>query len=353
MEKPTESSSVRLTHTVKKGGCAAKLSVSDLRELLAPLAKSSVKFPDVIVDGSTFDDAAVLRWSKDQALVQTLDFFTPIVDSPFVFGQIASANALSDVYAMGGEPVSAMAILSFPLTSLPLSVGQEVMRGCLQILADAETPLVGGHTIDDDTLKFGLSVSGRVHENRILTNQKARPGQTLVLTKPLGTGTACAALKQGEVSEEGIAEEIRSMCTLNKFLDLLGEFESSISAATDVTGFGLLGHALNLARESAVTLQIHSANVPRFADSLKFLDRGILTKAHRTNWEATRDHVDLNGVEGPLQKLLVDPQTSGGLLLAVDSEKVDEVIFRLQKRFAKVSKIGLVVPRAHHYLQIQ
>ncbi len=340
-----ETSNLRLTQTVKKGGCAAKLSVNDLRTLLAPLTgktQRSAHSPNLLIDGGTFDDAAVLRWPTAHALVQTLDFFTPIVDTPETFGKIASANALSDVYAMGGEPVAAMAILAFPLSLLSLTVGQEVMLGCAKILTEAETPLVGGHTIDDDTLKFGLSVSGRVSEDRILSNQKAEPGQALILTKPLGTGTACAALKQGETTEAGIAEEITSMCTLNKFLDLLGDQAKFITAATDITGFGLLGHSLHIARESHVSLEIYSQQVPLFANTLRFLEGGFLTKAHRTNWEAAQAQVSLSAISEKLRQAFVDPQTSGGLLLSVAADQAPTIVQSLRRRFPNATQIGFV-----------
>ena len=195
---PTQdSNNIRLTQTVQKGGCAAKVSALELRKILA-----HVKFPnrprELLIDGSTFDDAAVYKINSELALVQTLDFFTPIVDTPRIFGRIAAANALSDVYAMGGKPITALAILAFPLATLGQTIIVDVLQGATDTVGESKASLVGGHTIDDDTLKFGLSVTGFVHPDRIWSNAGAKPGDVLILTKPLGTGSLTAALKRGE-----------------------------------------------------------------------------------------------------------------------------------------------------------
>ena len=274
---------IKLTQTVQKGGWAAKIAAAELRSILG-----QVRFPPndpaVLIDGGLFDDAAIYKTGPDCALVQTLDFFTPIVDTPKIFGAVAAANALSDVYAMGGEPKTALAILAFPLASMPYSAIVEVLQGASDKIGEAGASFVGGHSIDDDTLKFGLSVTGFVHPARVWSNAGAREGDLLILTKALGTGTCMASLKRQEHSEEDLLEPIESMMTLNRVLDLLGESEAlAIHAATDITGFGLLGHSQQMAQASRKTLVFEHARLPIFAKASECLERGFLTKAHKSN----------------------------------------------------------------------
>jgi selenide,water dikinase len=339
MEKPTP---IRLTQTVQKGGCAAKVAALELRKILG-----HVRFPpaseSLLIGTGTFDDAAIYRVNDEIALVQTLDFFTPIVDSPYLFGRIAAANALSDVYAMGGRPQTAMAIFAFPLASMDDSVAVEVLQGASDAIAESGAALVGGHTIDDDTMKFGLSVTGFVHPDRIWSNAGAKAGDVLILTKPLGTGTLTAALKRGEVDEARIDDGLKSMCGLNDVNSLLSaELSTAIHSATDVTGFGLAGHALNMAQASGVSLHIDGRRIPSFERALEFLSKGFLTKAHRTNHEYVKAHALIELEDGPLRQLIFDPQTSGGLLLAVDATAAGEVLQRLGGRFAFARQIGHV-----------
>lgn len=320
---------IRLTQTVQKGGCAAKVAAKELRKILA-----GVEFPpappELLIDGRHFDDASVHQLTPELALVSTLDFFTPIVDTPRLFGAIAATNALSDVYAMGGRPVTALGILAFPIASLSNDVITEVMQGACDTLKKAGATLSGGHSIDDDTLKFGLSVNGLVHPAKIWSNQGARPGDTLILTKGLGTGTLTAALKREAVTEYEIKEAMDSMTSLNNAIDDLepAGLASAIHAATDLTGFGLLGHAMQLARASKVELEFHFSQIPVLSGALEMIKQGFLTKAHRTNREYVDDSVAWVG--SPLSDeerlLLFDPQTSGGLLLSVASEKADAII---------------------------
>ncbi|OFZ11203.1 MAG: selenide, water dikinase SelD [Bdellovibrionales bacterium RBG_16_40_8] len=336
-------SPIRLTQTVQKGGCAAKVAALELRKILA-----QVRFPpspqELMIDMGTFDDAAIYRINTDRALVQTLDFFTPIVDSPRQFGCIASANALSDVYAMGGKPATAMVILAFPLATLDNSVAVEILQGASDTIAEAGAALVGGHTIDDDTLKFGLSVTGFVHPDYVWSNAGAKAGDVLILTKPLGTGTLTAALKLGAVTESQIQDGMDSMCLLNDVSGRLPpELVPAIHAATDITGFGLAGHALNLARASGVSLRIESSSLPRFEKTMEFLSKGFLTKAHRTNGEYVKDYIRFEYEDSVLPQLVFDPQTSGGLLLAVSADRADQILSLLSRPFAFAQKIGVVV----------
>ncbi len=336
---------IKLTQTVQKGGCAAKVAASELRKIL-----SQVKFPptdsNLLVDGGLFDDAAIYKVNDELALVQTLDFFTPIVDSPRVFGEVAAANSLSDVYAMGGEPKTAMAILAFPLATMDSSVIVEVLQGASDKMKEAGVNFVGGHSIDDDTLKFGLSVTGYVHPQKTWSNAGAKAGDVLILTKPLGTGTSMAGLKKQATTEAELSEVLLSMSSLNRVLDLLSENElTSIHSATDITGFGLMGHGQQMAKASHVTLEYHFNSLPVFEIAWKSLKNGFLTKAHRTNAEYTTPN-SLIEIEDSIQKLILfDPQTSGGLLLSVDEKSAKSVLSSLQKRFPRAAVIGKVLPQ--------
>jgi len=334
--------SIKLTQTVQKGGCAAKVAATELRAIL-----SQVQFPPndsaVLVDGGLFDDAAIYKISDALALAQTLDFFTPIVDTPRIFGAVAAANALSDIYAMGGEPKTALAILAFPLATLPRQVIVDVLQGASDKMTEAKVNFVGGHSIDDDTLKFGLSVTGFVHPQHIWSNAKAKTGDHLILTKALGTGTCMAALKRQEYTEPDLQEALDSMMMLNKILDLLTPTEASaIHAATDITGFGLLGHSQQMAKASGQKFIFDFKNIPIFNLAPTCLEKGFLTKAHRSNAEYTEASCQIKDLS-PLQKLILnDPQTSGGLLLSVSPEKSAVLLEKLKKRFFKASLVGHV-----------
>lgn len=342
-------SEIFLTQTVQKGGCAAKVPAAELRKILA-----KVRFPkshdNLLIDGRYFDDAAVYKINRETALVETIDFFTPIVDTPYKFGKVAAANALSDVYAMGAKPITAMAVLAFPLASFSSEVIEEVLQGASDTVGEAKACFVGGHSIDDDTLKFGLSVTGLVHPERIWSNRGARIGDQLILTKPLGTGTLTAALKRKETDEEGIKEALDSMMRLNNIIDYLSESElGAIHAATDVTGFGLTGHSMQMALASEKKLSIEFARLPVMQRAKEFIEAGFLTKAHRTNKEYTSGKVhiatgDLAGGLLPWQELIIhDPQTSGGLLLSVSAATAEQIVESLKTAFPGTAIIGEVL----------
>lgn len=345
MESPDK---LRLTQTVQKGGCAAKVAAVELKSILA-----RVHFPpsppELMIGAGTFDDAAVYRlpraFATDLALVQTLDFFTPIVDSPYLFGRIAASNAISDVYAMGGRPITAMGILAFPMGLLETSVAVDVLQGASDTIRDSGAALVGGHTIDDETLKFGLSVTGLVDPKKVWSNAGAKAGDALILTKALGTGTLTAALKRGEVTEDEISEATESMCQLNDVASVLSAPSlAAVRSATDITGFGFAGHSLNLARASDVSLHVESSRLPRFARAMDFLAKGFLTKAHRTNRDYLKNQMSPSSFEIPEIELIFDPQTSGGLLLVVAAESADAVVSELSTRFPFARRIGSVHP---------
>jgi selenide,water dikinase len=342
---------MKLTQTVQKGGCAAKVAASELRKILA-----EVEFPprpkELLVDGSLFDDAAIYEISPDLAMVQTLDFFTPILDSPRAFGAVATANALSDVYAMGGTPKTAMAILAFPLATMDSSVIVEVLQGASDLLKKANVALVGGHSIDDDTLKFGLSVTGYVNPKRVWSNAGAKAGDKLILTKALGTGTLAAGLKRGAYEEPAISEALASMQQLNNAPEILGDLGQYVHAATDITGFGLAGHGMQMAKASKVSFSFRFADLPVLPGAWEALGAGYLTKAHRSNADYTK--ADFSSTL-PAEKNLIcfDPQTSGGLLLAVDPSRADEVLARLKPEFAKAALVGEVKPAGPHALVVE
>jgi selenide,water dikinase len=343
-----DSTGVRLTKTVSRGGCAAKLAAGSLAELLAGLPRQ--QHPDLLVGTDFLDDAAVWRVSKDRAMVQTIDFFTPILDDPRDFGAVAAANALSDVFAMGGQPVSALTVLAFPTSTLPGEVLAEMMAGATERINAAGALLVGGHSIDDDTLKLGFSVTGFVDTSRMWSNRGARQGDRLLLTKGLGTGTLTGALKNDELKVAELAEAIESMKTLNR-LEPPAPLREAVHAATDVTGFGLLGHALHLARGSDVSLRIEAGQVPLLANAAECLRRGILTRAHWSNARYVESHVagrDL--VQGTEWLAMVDPQTSGGLLLSVRPDAAEELLAALRPGFPRAALVGEVLPRGERPL---
>jgi len=340
---------IKLTQTVKKGGCAAKVPAVILREILA-----GVKFPPLIegvaVDGALFDDAAIFNLTDELALVQTLDFFTPILDTPYDFGAVAAANALSDVYAMGGLPKTCMAILAAPLATLEPAVIQAVLQGASDVIALSKSSLVGGHSIDDDTLKFGLSVTGLVHPKKVWKNDGARIGDKLILTKPLGTGTLCAGLKRETYSETQIRSAIESMKRLNNVIDYLTDVEC-IHAATDITGFGLAGHSMQLAQASGVSVRFEFSKLPLFELTLASLQAGHLTKAHKSNDDYTQKHLQhqLSDLE---KMVLFDPQTSGGLLLSVAPAQAQHVVDALAAHFPGVAIVGDVIASAGPHVHV-
>lgn len=341
---------IRLTQTVKQGGCAAKIGAGTLRDVLRSLPTS--RHPNLLVGNDTLDDAAVWRVTDDVAMIHSLDFFTPVLDDPFDFGAVAAANALSDVYAMGGTPVTALTILAYPVGVLPHDVLLALMRGASETIAAAGALLVGGHSIEDDTLKFGFSVNGVAKPSELWTNKGARPGDVLILTKAVGTGALCGALKNDEVTAAQMAPAIASMKQLNR-LDLPAELRAAVHAATDVTGFGVLGHALHIAQGSAVTLDIEASAVPLLDGARQTLERGIITKAHGSNTRYVEGEVSGRALIAELTWLaLVDPQTSGGLLLSVAPEAADALLDHVGVNFPAASVVGSVRPRGSAALSL-
>jgi selenide,water dikinase len=312
----------------------------DLSAALAPLPRETD--PRLLVGRETFDDAGVFRVSDDLALVQTVDFFAPILDDPYQFGRVAAANALSDVYAMGGEPLTAMNIVGFPEKVLPLSVLTDILRGGQDAVHEAGARIVGGHTVTDEELKYGLSVTGRVHPDRILSNANARAGEVLLLTKGLGTGILATAGKKGALSSAHADGLYRSMSTLNASA-ARAAVALGARCATDVTGFGLLGHALHIAKASGVRIRFRHADVPLLEGAREALAAGFKTGGASRNEKWVAEHADWADVGDDVRSLLTDPQTSGGLLVSLDRSHVDEYLSQVPG----ATLIGEVLPAAN------
>jgi len=338
-ESRTSVEKIKLTQTVKKGGCAAKLPAGTLRSVLQNLNLN--RSNELLVGTETMDDAAAWRLGDGRLMIQTLDFFTPIVDDAYQFGAIAAANSISDIYAMGATPKTALTILAFPTATLPEEILSELMRGAVDVIHEAGAVLAGGHTIDDDTLKLGFSVTGFVDEKKLWKNDGARAGDVLILTKGLGTGTISTAIKEGACEAAWEHAVIQSMRTLNRVPELVQEF--TIHAATDITGFGLAGHALQMARASGVSLEINVCTLPVLQGARECLQNEMTNRAHKTNLDYVKDEVSYGDNVSDIDRLLtVDAQTSGGLLLSVPANSAAGVLANIQRKFPASAFIGRV-----------
>lgn len=285
------------------------------------------------------DDAGVYQISEDLALIQTLDFFTPVVDDPYAFGQIAAANSLSDVYAMGGVPKTAMNIVCFPSEQMDISVLREILRGGLDKMIEAEVALVGGHSVEDKELKYGLSVTGFIHPKKVLTKRNIKPGSMLILTKPLGTGIINTAIKAGLASEELSREVIRVMAQLNRYAgEAMTDFP--VNACTDITGFGLVGHLAEMVSGSGAGMRIDSKSLPVFAEALEFATMGLIPAGAYKNRKFRESMVHISSdVPLALADILFDPQTSGGLAISVDKSHAEQLLNSLHKKGIEWARI--------------
>ena len=333
-------SPIRLTSFSHGGGCGCKIAPGVLSEILR--GSRGLPVPEALMVGiETSDDAAVYRLNDEQALIATTDFFMPIVDDPYDFGRIAATNAMSDVYAMGGTPIMALALVGMPIDKLPIEVIGKILEGGESICAAAGIPIAGGHTIDSVEPIYGLVAMGLVHPDRVKTNAGARPGDVLILGKPLGVGVFSAALKKGALDAAGYDAMIASTTQLNTPGIPLAHL-AAVHALTDVTGFGLLGHLLEVCRGSRLSAFLDMGKVPLLAGVEKLATAGYITGASARNWMAYGEDVALDAAISTMQRaLLTDPQTSGGLLVACAPEAVDEVlaVFRADG-FAAVAVIG-------------
>lgn len=291
--------------------------------------------PDVIVGTETSDDAGVFRLRPDLAIVNTVDFFTPIVDDPYTFGQIAAANSLSDIYAMGGEPKTALNIVCFPKGKMDLRVLGEVLKGGADKAAEAGVAIIGGHSIIDPEIKYGMAVTGVIHPNKILRNVGVQEGDTLVLTKPLGTGVITTALKKGKATKGSVSEAVAVMAELNRTASTIMR-GYPVHACSDVTGFGLLGHALEMASGSSITLILESARLPLLRRARHLAEKGYLTGGCKRNREFLQDKITVDGsIRDGLVEMAFDPQTSGGLLIALPQKSAPKLIAELHEAGSK------------------
>jgi selenide,water dikinase len=337
MNAPTELS-IRLTSFAHGGGCGCKIAPGVLGEILK--GSKGLVPPQLLVGIETSDDAAVYRLNDEQALIATTDFFMPIVDDPYDFGRIAATNAISDVYAMGGTPILALALLGMPVNKLPIEVIRRIVEGGESVCAVAGIPIAGGHTIDSVEPIYGLVALGLVHPRKVKTNSGAKAGDVLILGKPLGVGIYSAALKQDALGAAGYAQMIASTTQLNTPGRRLSEMDA-VHALTDVTGFGLLGHLNEIALGSGLAAQVRARDVPLLPGVAELAGKGFVTGASARNLAGYGQHVTMNKVDETMKALLTDPQTSGGLLVACAPTAVGAVleIFRAEG-FAQAAVIG-------------
>lgn len=336
---------VALTTLVENAGCASKIGQEDLKRALSGLPR--VSDPRVLVSSDTCDDAGVYLLTPRTALVQSVDVFTPVVDDAYAFGEIAAANSVSDIYAMGGRPLTALSIVAFPIERLSPRIMNRLLQGGIDKLREAGVALLGGHSIKDREVKFGFAVTGVVDPRKMTVNSKARPGDVLVLTKPLGTGTLSFARQIGRAPADGLAEAERSMRELNRAAaEAMTAF--SVTTATDITGFGLAGHLGEIAAQSGVEVEVDGAAIPVFPGVMDLIRGGVISGAVERNREYASRYVKrAKGAGEELETLLYDPQTSGGLLIAVRASKAPALLAALrEKGVSAAAAIGRVKRKA-------
>jgi selenide, water dikinase len=330
-----------LTELVSCAGCASKLAAGELANALGDLPIQTD--PGVLIDYRTSDDAGVFTWPGGPALVQTVDFFTPIVDDPFTYGQIAAANALSDVYAMGGEPMTALAIAAFPPDALDHETIRAIFLGGLDKLKEAGAALLGGHTVRDPEVKFGYAVTGAIDPDRIWANAGARVGDRLIFTKRLGTGIVGTAIKNKRAPQALVDQAVKSMTTLNKIsARVMREFGDAVHGCTDVTGFGLIGHSSEIAAASGVTVVLDASSLPLFDGVLEIAEQNR-SGGMNTNRAHFSPRLHAKGVSPELLAVCVDPQTSGGLLASVDGDRADAIAATLREAGSDATIVGRVI----------
>lgn len=335
-------SNIKLTALAHGGGCGCKLAPSVLQQLLADQPVAGV-YKQLLVGTETADDAAVWQLDENTCIIATTDFFMPMVDDPFDFGRIAATNAISDVYAMGGSPIMALAVLGMPVDKIPTDAVREILRGGASICDIAGIPVAGGHSIDCPEPVYGLAVIGTCRPEHLRRNSGARPGDTLILTKAIGVGIYSAAIKKGELDPAGYEEMISSTTLLNRIGSELAK-NPDVHAITDVTGFGLLGHSLEMARGSGVAIEIDADQVPLLTQAARLAQQGFVTGASHRNWSSYGQHVTLPaGLPDWRRHLLTDPQTSGGLLVACAADRAAEIVDFAQKAgYAAARIVGRV-----------
>ena len=333
----------------KGGGCTAKLGAGALGRVLGMLPKGE-QDENLLIGYDSKDDAAVYKLTDDVAFVQTLDFFPPMVEDPYIFGQIAATNALSDIFAMGGEVKTALNIVCFP-EDMDLNVLGKIMQGGAEKVIEAGGTLAGGHSIADNGVKYGLSVTGVVHPDKIYANNQGRPGDVLVLTKKLGVGIICTANRIGEASEEAMKEAITSMTTLNKCAAEISR-KYQVHACTDVTGFSFLGH-LHEMMDGKHSCKVYAEQVPVMKDALAYADEFYLTAAAQKNRNHVEAFVEFKDISFAMEEVLFDPQTSGGLLLAVDPDDVEAMVAEMQNCGLPAAIVGEIVEKGEIEITVE
>lgn len=332
---------IKLTSFSSKGGCGCKIGPADLAQVIRTLPPAEPN-PNLLVGLDTSDDAGVYRLTDDLAMVQTVDFFTPIVDDPYSFGQVAAANAISDIYAMGGKPLTALNIVAFPITTLDKQVLSDILRGAGDKLKEAGVTLVGGHSIDDKEPKFGLAVTGIVHPDKVRTNAGAKPGDALILTKPIGVGILTSSIKKDLLSDDEISRVTSVMAGLNKTAAEIME-SYDVHACTDVTGFGLMGHSLEMAKGSGAGIQIVKDQVPVLPRVREMAEAGVIPGGTKNNHEHVRDSVEFPEQMDQIDRwILCDAVTSGGLLIALEESEAGKLLQELLDAGVEAGMIGRV-----------
>jgi selenide,water dikinase len=350
--QPSVNEIPRLTSLSTKAGCGCKIGPGELSGILQSIPATS-RHPNLLVGIDTNDDAGVYQLNEELALVQTVDFFTPIVDDPYDFGQIAAANAISDIYAMGGTPLTVLNLVGFPISKLDRSILAEILRGAAEKVREAGATLVGGHSIDDPEPKFGLAVTGTVHPQRILTNAGAKSGDQLILTKPIGAGILTTGIKRDKLSAEEIAHVTRVMTTLNRVAaEVMIKFK--VNACTDITGFGLLGHALEMARGSRCGIIFHSENIPILPRVKELAADGVIPGGTKNNYRFFESYVDFPASFDELDRLILcDAMTSGGLLISVVQDDAVALLHTLRIEGVDAVSIGEVTSSSAGRIRIQ
>jgi selenide,water dikinase len=336
---------IPLTQFVENAGCASKINQTDLKIVLAGLP--AISDPKVLISSNTCDDAGVYKLTDDLALVQSVDVFTPNVDDPYIFGQIAAANSLSDIYAMGGEPLTALAVVGFPIETMNHKVMNQMLRGGIDKMKEAGVEVIGGHSIKDTEIKFGFAVTGVIDPKKIITNDKAKPGDVLILTKPIGTGVISFACQLDRASKEDMEVIGRSMAELNKVAAEV-MVEAGVTTATDVTGFGLMGHLGEIVAQSGVTAEIFVNRIPIFEGVLEYVREELISGAIERNREYAAQFVEvMEGVSEDVEIALFDPQTSGGFLIAIRGDHGEDFVKKLQEKgLSSAVIIGKVIAKS-------
>ncbi|KYC64414.1 selenide, water dikinase SelD [Heyndrickxia coagulans] len=347
-----QSEKIKLTSLTTKGGCGCKIGPADLQQVMRTLPPR-VQDPNLLVGLDTNDDAGVYKLTDDLAIVQTVDFFTPIVDDPYAFGQVAAANAVSDIYAMGGTPLTALNIVAFPIHTLDKAILADILKGAGDKCKEAGVTLAGGHSIDDQEPKFGMAVTGTIHPANIRTNAGAKPGDKLILTKPIGVGILTTSIKRDLLTEEEITRVTNVMATLNKKAAEISR-DYTIHASTDVTGFGLLGHASEMAQGSKAGLRIYKDKVPVLPRVRELAEAGAVPGGTKNNFAHIENVVDFpEGMDQIDKWILSDAVTSGGLLLSVAGDEAEQLLEELVKSGVEASLIGEVVPEHPGRIKVQ